>query len=121
MKCREGQEWSQSLKVRREENEQGMEANKTRQVSDIQAAGFCQEPCARGDECPIALILHKHANKHAFFPAQPQLAVLFLYQRNEYFITSNINMHSNGFAHSYYRYFLLLLLFLPPSDQKKKK
>lgn len=37
--------------------------------------------------------------------------VLFLYRLNEYFITSNINIHSNGFAHSYYRYFPFFFFF----------
>lgn len=75
--------------------------------------GFCQFSRAIGGEgptAPTAPILHTnaHTSKHTQSLSPVPLLVLFLYRLDEYFITSNINIHSNGFAHSYYRYFLFL-------------
>lgn len=49
---------------------------------------------------------HKYTQINTQSLSPVSFLVLFLYRLNEYFITSNINIHSNGFAHSYYRYFL---------------
>lgn len=69
--------------------------------------GFCQYSCAIGDEGPHRPhFTHKYTQVNTQSLSPVSFLVLFLYWLNEYFITSSINIHSNGFAHSYYRYFL---------------
>lgn len=69
--------------------------------------GFCQYSCAIGDEGPHRPhCTHKYTQVNTQSLSPVSFLVLFLYWLNEYFITSSINIHSNGFAHSYYRYFL---------------
>lgn len=99
---RRRERWQRKKKQRKEDASAGAFVKRCQ----IFSPEFCQYSCALGDEGPTAPILHinTHEKTHTLSPVS--FVVLFLYPLNEYFITSNINIHSNGFAHSYYRYFL---------------
>lgn len=85
---------------------------KSCQILDPVRGGGCQHSCTKGDEGPAAPIFtDKYTQVNTLLLSLFSFCFSF-FKPNEYFITSYINIHSNGFAHYRYSFYPSFYLFI---------